>query len=505
METKSSKEKKISLAEKINNLIIAAPTNFGSDDEDEETKARVVDKYEEASSDEDVGLSLLRKQNVSLLEDGDERYKGKKISRKDIFENDPFQKNDSDNNEEIESNYNSMEEDSIEDSEDNDSDDNEATDEDNDEENDQSDSQGDYSDDSIDSQQVDGDDDKNFKNIIPSNEGEIEKGQCVHNQLKIWDNLLEMRIKLQKCLVTSNKLPQYTTHNDFMTDEECLKRKNETKNSLMKLLDKMLNIQDKLLNNYPETKGLLSTKQSSTEKEQDDDDDDDDPMNEEIDSDTEEEKSEDEMKNDSDEPPKKKQKVKSLSEYEKILDENHKKYSSYRNSMIQKWNDKTRIASGKINKGVNQSVVKQIEFLLNDKFKLIQKTQLKRSEYEIIGKESTNEADTDGRRVQEYDPEIYDDDDFYQQLLTGLIEQKVADISDPIQLSKQWVQLQNMRSKMKRKIDTKATKGRRIRYNVHPKLINFMAPITVNDTWSDEMKTELYNSLFGKIKGTENN
>lgn len=170
--------------------------------------------------------------------------------------------------------------------------------------------------------------------------------------------------------------------------------------------------------------------------------------------------------------------------------------------MIQKWNEKTRIISQNANKNAVLTTLKQIEFALSDKPKLRKRTQLKRSEYKIIGKPSVEE-DQDGRRVQEYDVEIYDDDDFYHQLLRDLIEHKSADVTDPIQLSKQWIQLQNMRSKLKRKIDTRATKGRRIRYNVHNKLVNFMAPITVYDTWTDLAKNELYNSLFGKIKPVE--
>jgi len=62
---------------------------------------------------------------------------------------------------------------------------------------------------------------------------------------------------------------------------------------------------------------------------------------------------------------------------------------------------------------------------------------------------------------------------------------------------RQWLQLQKLRSKMKRKVDTRSTKGRKLRYTVHTKLMNFMAP---NDqsSWSDEAKQDLYNSLFGK-------
>lgn len=50
---------------------------------------------------------------------------------------------------------------------------------------------------------------------------------------------------------------------------------------------------------------------------------------------------------------------------------------------------------------------------------------------------------------------------------------------------------------MKRKVDTRSTKGRKIRYTVHTKLINFMASID-QSTYSDEAKDNLFNSLFGK-------
>ncbi|TKC47246.1 hypothetical protein EI555_016759, partial [Monodon monoceros] len=37
---------------------------------------------------------------------------------------------------------------------------------------------------------------------------EVEKGQAVKNQIALWDQLLEGRIKLQKALLTTNQLPQ---------------------------------------------------------------------------------------------------------------------------------------------------------------------------------------------------------------------------------------------------------------------------------------------------------
>lgn len=50
---------------------------------------------------------------------------------------------------------------------------------------------------------------------------------------------------------------------------------------------------------------------------------------------------------------------------------------------------------------------------------------------------------------------------------------------------------------MKRKVDTRCTKGRKLRYTVHNKLVNFMAPIPSN-MWTDEAETQLFKSLFGK-------
>ncbi|NXW57210.1 AATF protein, partial [Eurystomus gularis] len=41
---------------------------------------------------------------------------------------------------------------------------------------------------------------------------EVEKGKAVKNQLALWDQLLEGRIKMQKALVTANRLPQPDTY-----------------------------------------------------------------------------------------------------------------------------------------------------------------------------------------------------------------------------------------------------------------------------------------------------
>lgn len=51
------------------------------------------------------------------------------------------------------------------------------------------------------------------------------------------------------------------------------------------------------------------------------------------------------------------------------------------------------------------------------------------------------------------------------QLLRELIERKTSysESSDPIEMGRQWLELQKLRTKAKKKTDTKASKGRKMR------------------------------------------
>lgn len=514
--TMTSRTRKGTLADKINSLVTTTPAAFNSDDEAEDTKAKVVDHYEESDdSDDHFQTSEIRRRNIDLLDQVDKRYKGKKVSRKDVYESDNTD-NDSENPSRSDEKMDSPEEQSDDDINVSDNEQNLGNDSSDDAEEDEESGNSSEQDSTGEEANVEDENEtsitkheSSIQTMSQTNiRADIEKGNCVKNQLKLWEHLLELRIKLQKCLTASNQMPQHDIYKEMKTDKEFVKTTDDAKSKLKLLLNNMLQLQSLLLKQYPETKNLTHDKKRKAEEEHDNENEDnvDDPMDEEIPSDTEDEEGE-EVKDaisDSDTEDVNEnmyRKKLKLSNYEKILSDNHNSYAGYRNSVVQKWNEKTRIASGKLNKGASETALKQIEFALSDKEKLRRRSRLKRSEYKIIGKPERAD-DNEGRRVQEYDSEIYDDDDFYHQLLRDLIEYKSSDITDPVQLSKQWIQLQNMRSKIKRKIDTRATKGRRIRYNVHNKLVNFMAPIAVDDTWTDHAKDELYNSLFGKIKPT---
>jgi len=63
-----------SLADKINALITTKP-DFGpdSDEEPEETKAKVVELYENDASDDEFRTSEIRRQNIDTLDKVDKR------------------------------------------------------------------------------------------------------------------------------------------------------------------------------------------------------------------------------------------------------------------------------------------------------------------------------------------------------------------------------------------------------------------------------------------------
>ncbi|XP_049775523.1 protein AATF [Schistocerca cancellata] len=514
-------------SQSILELVNPVPVSFDPEDDiNIDSAAKVVENYQEEFSDDDIVISQFKK-SVDLLEDQDARYSGRKVSRKslgaeprknEVFVPGPSSNDDNSSSEEEAGNESWERGDSGE--SENDADygyseqttdaatDDEAVDTGSSEEGEDS-----ATDDSFsitggakhlaENKQVSDIASDNFQHVSNRNTNlEIEKGRCVRNQLRMWDSLLECRIHLQKCLLTANRIPSHAAFEDYKQKggTQLKDALNKTQNFVTDLLEKFIVLREALLQSFPETRNLKSSQAGSES------------ADEEIPSDTEEdEEAEDLLEEDVEdkslyEPKIKKRKI---DDYGTLLDTQHKEYLEYRNSTIQKWNDKTRVSSGKISSrnfsNFEQSTLKQIEQILSNRHRLIQRTQLKRSTYSPICQEiqedenAKNEEPKESERLKEYDPEVFDDSDFYHQLLRELIERKTVGVTDPVQLGRQWLELQKLRSKMKRKIDVRATKGRRIKYVVHPKLVNFMAPIA-ESSWTDEAKTDLYNSLFGKKK-----
>ena len=97
------------------------------------------------------------------------------------------------------------------------------------------------------------------------------------------------------------------------------------------------------------------------------------------------------------------------------------------------------------------------------------------------------------------DKSIYDDADFYTLLLRELVDQRMSSskqtptaATDPAP-----VPIRSFKApKIRKQVDTKASKGRKMRYTVHGKLQNFMAPDD-RGNWGDRQVRELFASLLG--------
>ncbi|XP_009889490.1 PREDICTED: protein AATF, partial [Charadrius vociferus] len=319
---------------------------------------------------------------------------------------------------------------------------------------------------------------------------EVEKGKAVRNQLALWDQLLEGRIKMQKALLTVNQLPQPDTYPIFRKEggQEFDNAVENCSKALEALLKVLVELQDELLYQYPGTRHLVDGKQSKPESD------------DEIPSSSDEEQV-DKAQEKRRSLPKRKLK---MEDYPEFIAKRYADFRTYRNNILQKWHEKTKLASGKLGKGFGafeHSILTQIDHIMMDKERLLRRTQTKRSVYRVLGKQEQEshpvpeslpensevlpQSDSN-RHLKDIDEEIFDDDDFYHQLLRELIERKTTslDPNDQVAMGRQWLAIQKLRSKIKKKVDRKASKGRRIRYHVHSKLVSFMAPIdhcTMND------------------------
>ncbi|KRY58290.1 NFU1 iron-sulfur cluster scaffold -like protein, mitochondrial, partial [Trichinella britovi] len=398
----------MNVREEIEALQNPFPGNFDDSDSDDVTKAQLVPfRSEEELVTETVSkFSRIRAANLKLLDEENPRYKGQVVNRSQLeqFTNsdeetasssatDVSEEMDISDNDEQEEDEDEEEEEE-EEADDYDGDDDEDDDDDDDEEEDQDDrmlvddGENDYMEQGMKMRTENYISDQESDNMIHTFSrvdllDQKERGIAVQQQLKLWEQMLSLKIRFQKLLQSANRLPQSADYREklLQSDDELLETFSSARRSVQKL-----------------------------------------------------------------------------------------------NEALEKWYQRTRlggigVSAKKDFSAFESNAVAQIAQILTDRKRLIQRTQLKRLEYDIIGKEEKC-ADED-RNVN-----IFDDSDFHEQLLREFIQKRMNDITDPVLLGRHWSKFQKLRDKSKKsKVDRKASKGRRIRIQVMSKLVNFMAPV----------------------------
>ena len=165
---------------------------------------------------------------------------------------------------------------------------------------------------------------------------------------------------------------------------------------------------------------------------------------------------------------------------------------------IEEWRGKTRVTKQSSSfRVVDQSIFRQVEALMEDPARVKRRAFRTREEAARQRVRRDGVAAPEGGAAddaEEADEEVYDDAAFYQMLL--------RDFTDAANSGNGQAAGVKLQRKVNKNVDRKASKGRKVRYNLHPKLENFMYPEATEDP--DGLDVDrLFSSLLGVASGAQ--
>ncbi|KAL6875237.1 apoptosis-antagonizing transcription factor [Trichoderma novae-zelandiae] len=276
----------------------------------------------------------------------------------------------------------------------------------------------------------------------PSNQTEVQKGIAIQQQRKIYDGLLNMRIRLQKALVAANTFSTLDA-GDSGSETEAYEAAEE---AAIKLLNTISDLRENLA---PPTAAGSKRKRTLDIG----------LSNEKI--------------------------------WEQIQ-EDHQRAVKFREDRLDKWSRKVQsvtIAAPANKLGAKpKTLIGALQDQLADPDeRLVKRTRVPRSCAPVQAAKKVTESE-----------DIYDDADFYQLLLKELVDQRTVESAAEQSSAVASVMLTaNKEAKTRKVVDRKASKGRKMRFTVHEKLQNFMAPED-RRSWEPEAIDRFFGTLFGQ-------
>ena len=280
---------------------------------------------------------------------------------------------------------------------------------------------------------------------------DAKKGQDVRKQIKNWEKTLRLRISFQKILTTVSRLPPPVLLSEYF--EETPNAHDDIDAAAAELEDIATQMLELRLYLWKQNFSSMSADLSKHVR---------------VDASA----------------------SKALENLEHVLE-------PHINTLLTRWSNKISSAPHSRNsssssrlqlRAMNQNVVDQIrQALAGDGMdRLVQRTQVWRADdMDRLGVIAT--ASQESRPT---DTEVFDDSDFYAQLLrdlidnAGIMETGASNAASDALMSR----------KRKRNVDVRASKGRRLRYEVMEKVQNFMPPIP-RVTWDDAQTERLFSQL----------
>mmetsp|Transcript_34498 Transcript_34498/g.62167 ORF Transcript_34498/g.62167 Transcript_34498/m.62167 type:complete len:342 (-) Transcript_34498:269-1294(-) len=323
---------------------------------------------------------------------------------------------------------------------------------------------------------------------------DAKKGASVRNQQILYEKNLESRILLQKCLEASNALPRpdaYITLTENFPEvkegyEDLRQIASETHSQLMELQSFLLRRNPILSQALDEQAPAIQKAIAATSSASD-------------------------------------------AVWIKMSGQNAI-FAKYRDASIDRWHSRTLLSSGSSLlknslRVLNQSVSSQVSTLMQDPEKIVKRSRVLVSECprvlcapvssgassESAAKrrrllseaeglldekragedEKAEEPEDDGseRKGEDRDMETFDDGEFYKQLLKDFLDKSLSGAGNAGALAP---------VKRRKLVDRRASKGRRIRYHVHEKLVGFATPI---EKAIPPFAQQLLSNLFGANGG----
>ncbi|PQP91876.1 hypothetical protein Pyn_27424 [Prunus yedoensis var. nudiflora] len=305
-----------------------------------------------------------------------------------------------------------------------------------------------------------------LKNLKHYKDEDLLKGQAVKNQKALWDRTLEFRFLLQKAFSSSNRLPQEPVRSLFCDSHEGVNAAySDLVNSSKRTLDSLVELEEALLEKNPSIVQATDSESARSKHSE---------SSNNIDADGDED----------------------WSWISKLLSS----IATFRNKSIDKWQRKTQVTTGAAAiksqlHAFNQNISEQVASYMRDPSRMVKQMQMRRSAVGVFGIVPEGENTPKGEETQcdvgaqaDGDPELLDDSEFYQQLLKEFFE-----TIDPTSSETAFYSPKKSHTKKRKIVDRRASKSRKIRYNVHEKIVNFMAP---ERTTIPTMVPDL-NNLFG--------
>lgn len=280
---------------------------------------------------------------------------------------------------------------------------------------------------------------------------ETVRGQHVKNQYLVWDKLLDVRVQLQPLLVAANRLPTAAETRAFDDVPALGAARAQAVTQLDGYIGRLLDVQEALLAQDRVVSGRKRRARSPWGR---------------------------------------------ACALEAAL-------LPFCRESLEKWHQKVVLASDTAAKKqlrvINAGPWQQVEAALRDQDRLIARTRILRTGVRRLACEGADGeyVDADGNR--DVFPDIFDDTDFYQQLLREWVEASPARQGDAAvsSLVARGVARGAAAGAAKPRVDTRASKGRKLRFDVHEKLVNYMVPMHCGATpWADEKIAELFASLL---------